>query len=212
MEKQEAATPNTLERILDSAEALFAARGFYGVTTREIAKEAGISIQTLHYHCETKANLYLMVMERAIIPAMKMIDEAVVNMSRLAPSAREDFLKAVDNIIDDIFDLFHRNPHYPRLYFRQYMEQNMELMRVELDRLVPVLRQWARLGEAFVNQGGKGGVDILLLLLDLSPMYASLFVNSDFTSLVLGEDKNSMAYLERLKTHAKDMTHKMMGF
>ena len=56
--------PETAARILDSAEALFARRGFYGVSLRDIAAEAGVPLALSHYHFGSKENLFSAVIER----------------------------------------------------------------------------------------------------------------------------------------------------
>ncbi len=54
----------TRDRVLDAAATVFAARGFEGATTREIAAAAGINIATLHYHHSDKQTLYDAVVAR----------------------------------------------------------------------------------------------------------------------------------------------------
>ena len=45
--KQAAGTGDTRESILDAAEDLFSKHGFYGVTIREVAREAGVDTALL---------------------------------------------------------------------------------------------------------------------------------------------------------------------
>jgi AcrR family transcriptional regulator len=54
----------TQESILDAAEQVFASYGYEGAAMREIAKRAGVNQALLHYHFETKDNLYERVVER----------------------------------------------------------------------------------------------------------------------------------------------------
>ncbi|MCP4575100.1 MAG: CerR family C-terminal domain-containing protein [Deltaproteobacteria bacterium] len=49
------------ERILDEAEALFAERGYYAVTVREITQAAHCNLASVNYHFGNKQNLYLEV-------------------------------------------------------------------------------------------------------------------------------------------------------
>ena len=49
------------ERILCEAEALFAERGFYAVTIREITKAARCNLAAVNYHFGSKENLYMEV-------------------------------------------------------------------------------------------------------------------------------------------------------
>ncbi|GLR68595.1 TetR family transcriptional regulator [Acidocella aquatica] len=56
--------PETAARILDSAETLFARRGFYGVSLRDIAAEAGVPLALSHYHFGSKENLFSAIIDR----------------------------------------------------------------------------------------------------------------------------------------------------
>jgi AcrR family transcriptional regulator len=49
---------DTSETILDVAEDLFSKHGFYGVTIREVAREAGVDTALLHYYFGTKKGLF----------------------------------------------------------------------------------------------------------------------------------------------------------
>ena len=44
--------------ILDAAEGLFARHGFYGVTTRQVASEAGVDTALIHYYFGAKRELF----------------------------------------------------------------------------------------------------------------------------------------------------------
>ncbi len=50
--------------ILDSAEGLFARHGFYGVTTRQVAAEAGVDTALIHYYFGAKRELFDAVLLR----------------------------------------------------------------------------------------------------------------------------------------------------
>lgn len=50
--------------ILDAAELLFAGHGFYGVTTRQVAAEAGVDTALIHYYFGTKRGLFDAVFAR----------------------------------------------------------------------------------------------------------------------------------------------------
>ncbi len=52
------------ERILDAAEELFAKRGFYGVTLREVASLAQADTALVHYYFDTKGGLFDAVIAR----------------------------------------------------------------------------------------------------------------------------------------------------
>ena len=65
--------------------------------------------------------------------------------------------------------------------------------------------------EEKVDEERRKGLDIPLLLLTLSWVYWTLFVNPYFLSAVLEMDMDSPEYTKRLKQHLKDVTVKMLG-
>ena len=49
-----------------------------------------------------------------------------------------------------LFETLHQNPNFPFLFFRQWLEQDPALRRVEWEQTAPRLRQWAMQVEAIV--------------------------------------------------------------
>ena len=66
---------DTKERILDTAERLFADHGFPATSLRDITQEAGVNLAAVNYHFGGKEGLLIEVLERKIAP---------VNETRLA--------------------------------------------------------------------------------------------------------------------------------
>lgn len=63
------------QTILDSAEGLFARHGFYGVTTRQVAAEAGVDTALIHYYFGAKRELFDAVfLRRAEVVNQERID------------------------------------------------------------------------------------------------------------------------------------------
>ncbi|MDZ4371671.1 MAG: TetR family transcriptional regulator [Phenylobacterium sp.] len=56
--------PDLRESILDAAEALFSRHGFYGVTVRQVATEAGVDTALIHYYFGAKRELFDSVFAR----------------------------------------------------------------------------------------------------------------------------------------------------
>jgi len=61
---RKAAGQSGKERILDAAERLFAQRGFYGVSLRDITQAAGVDVALVSYHFGGKRELFTAVFER----------------------------------------------------------------------------------------------------------------------------------------------------
>src|SRR5919204_56576 len=68
-------TSNTKQRILDSAERLFAAHGIEATSLRTIIADAKVNLAAIHYHFHSKEELLDAVLMRRIEP---------VNRERLA--------------------------------------------------------------------------------------------------------------------------------
>jgi len=60
---------NTKERILDTAERLFAAQGYAATSLRSIIAEAGVNLAAVHYHFHSKEALLEAVILRRSVPA-----------------------------------------------------------------------------------------------------------------------------------------------
>ena len=88
MSARAAATAATRDRILDAAVDAFGSRWYDEVTIREVARDAGVALQTLRNHFPSKEELFTAAAERihagigaAREPAAsESIDEAVVNL------------------------------------------------------------------------------------------------------------------------------------
>lgn len=58
--------PDTKERILDAAEALFAAKGYDATSLRAVIQEAGVNLAAVHYHYGSKLLLFRAVVARRV--------------------------------------------------------------------------------------------------------------------------------------------------
>ena len=59
-------TDSTRQRILDTAERLFADQGFHATTLRQITSEAGVNLAAVNYHHGSKDALILAVFQRRL--------------------------------------------------------------------------------------------------------------------------------------------------
>jgi AcrR family transcriptional regulator len=108
-----ARTPSR-EKLLDSAEELFALRGFGGVGLAEVAERAGFGKASLFHHFPSKAQLYCAVMARVLTT----MDDALVRALAEggSPTAR------LDRWVDTAIDVLASNRAYPRLLVRVLVE------------------------------------------------------------------------------------------
>lgn len=108
----------TCERILESAEQLFAQHGFDGTSLRQITDAARVNVAAVNYHFGTKEDLYAQVFVRRIVPInerrVAMLDEAEA-MARGEPLP----LTAIfESYIRPVFEMTERAPSFLRLLAR----------------------------------------------------------------------------------------------
>ena len=146
LDKAREAPKSTKARLLSAAEEVFAAKGFQGASTREIAARAGVNISSLHYHWESKERLYFAVFRN--------IYDQIVGLlqNTLAPllSEHTDPQKIIDITVGQLFDFFAASPNIPKLLLRRVVENEEVEVGIERDVLQPAWTEFsawlARLG------------------------------------------------------------------
>ncbi|UCD37346.1 MAG: TetR/AcrR family transcriptional regulator [Fidelibacterota bacterium] len=91
-------TEETRRRILEAAEAAFAAKGFDGANMREIAHAAGVNKFMLYYHFDNKESLFTQVLHSNLRPAFQQLD---VILSQ--PLSLEEALRQVYDLYAGLF-------------------------------------------------------------------------------------------------------------
>ncbi len=71
------AQSDTVERILDAAEALFAERGFAETSLRTITSTAGVNLAAVNYHFGSKKELIQAVFARFLSPLCRELDDTL---------------------------------------------------------------------------------------------------------------------------------------
>src|SRR5258705_12949941 len=89
LDKAREAPKSTKARLLSAAEAVFAAKGFEGASTREIAAAAGVNISSLHYHWESKETLYFAAFENIYDRIVHLVRTAIPDSSPDQPASRQ---------------------------------------------------------------------------------------------------------------------------
>jgi AcrR family transcriptional regulator len=134
---------STKQRILDSAEALFARHGFAGASLRQVTASANVNLAAVNYHFGSKENLINEVFRRRL-------DE--LNGQRL--QALEQVVAVPGHILEDVLGAFVRpalslsqdnkgGAGFVRVLARAYAEHNEQLRRFLHDNYGPALKQFA---------------------------------------------------------------------
>jgi AcrR family transcriptional regulator len=130
--QQKATRPVTRDRILDVAEALFAARGFSGTSMRDIAADADLTAASLYNHFAGKEALYGAVLQRGIRPLVEL-------MQKLDAGAEHEI--AADAVVRAVMDHLARRPHLPRLIHHEVVAGGGHIARLARDWVRPLLEQ-----------------------------------------------------------------------
>jgi len=99
------------QRILDSADALFAERGFAAVSIRDVAERAGVTKALVFYHFESKAKLFAQVVERYY----RRHADALAEGAKGSGTRRE----RLHRMLDAYLDFLEENGRYVQLVHRE---------------------------------------------------------------------------------------------
>lgn len=178
-------------RILQCAERLFAARGFDGVTTRDVAAAAGVNVSTLHFHWWNKRTLYEAVCRQQARQLLRFVDR-----TDPAPEARERTpIERVEGWIDRAMELLIANPAIAPLAWQSVAGQSAPDLPTLLAHDVAVFR---RLQSELVEAMGSGGShDAPWLLLLLFYFAVGVFSDSSLQRALLGGSVYESPELQR---------------
>jgi len=205
LDKAREAPGSTKARILAAAEEVFAAKGFSGASTREIAARAGVNISSLHYHWESKETLYFTVFRN--------IYDQIVDLLRntLGPLlARQDAREsAIDATMRQLFDFFADNPNVPKLLMRRIVENEEIELGIERDILAPawsVFSTWVgRLGRALSDDESR------LFMLSMHSVLLVYLLDSRPYQSLLGGSVRSGPLREQVRRHVIQLVRRLLA-
>lgn len=119
--------------IVEAAAALFAERGFRGVTTKELAQRVGVTEPVLYTHFKTKRELYSAIIDGASNEAFDLVRERL-HRSAMTDPPRMFFQKLATLIVDNQA----RHPEYIRLILFSALEKH-ELSELCFERHAQVI-------------------------------------------------------------------------
>jgi AcrR family transcriptional regulator len=128
-------TAETMERILDTAERLFAERGFETTSIRDITSAAGVNLASINYHFRTKQELIAAVFVRRVGPInqrrLELLAEIEQKAGRKPPTIEALIEAMIRPAAATGFDQQKGNDILLRLTGRFFSEPN-----VEIDQLI----------------------------------------------------------------------------
>jgi TetR/AcrR family transcriptional regulator len=193
----------TATRILDAAEALFAQRGFAGVSVREIAGQVGLNQASIYNHFPSKQALYEAVLERGFQPIVDLLAEGEHGLHT------RDFQ---DRLLEQLVDHLWRTPHLPKLIQREVLDGGEYLERLADRWLKPIYEQGKQAMEATRDLAEWPEQDRPLLILGLYHLLFGHFTSAALFERVVGIDPLSpemrRRHLDFLKLASERLLHR----
>jgi AcrR family transcriptional regulator len=140
---------STKQRILDSAEALFARHGFAGASLRQVTASANVNLAAVNYHFGSKENLINEVFRRRLDELNAQRLQALDAVMAQAGYALEDVLGAFVRPALALSQDNKGGAGFVRVLARAYAEHNEQLRKFLHDNYGPALKQFAA---AFARQ------------------------------------------------------------
>jgi AcrR family transcriptional regulator len=155
-------------QILDAAASIFAAKGFHGATTKEIASTAGVAEGTIYNYFESKFDLLIGIMSR--LAAVEQLPGELA--TALQGNVRDFFVAAfrqrlrrieqAEEMLQAILPQVFVNPELRERFYRQYVL-----------RIAIMLEQYM---QAQVDLGHMQAVNVPLTVRVLQGMFVGLLV------------------------------------
>lgn len=110
------AQKETVERILDAAEVLFAERGFAETSLRTITSTAGVNLAAVNYHFGSKKALIQAVFERFLNPLVEDIDQRLLEISQNPETINVETMLRI--LSSSIYEVHGRNTNRATAFMR----------------------------------------------------------------------------------------------
>lgn len=194
----------TRDAILDAAERRFAARGFDGVSVREISAEAGLKNQaSLYYHFANKQEIYEAALRRGVDAIIARLAEGAQTMRPARDSAT--VARDLDRVLDYLID----HSDVARLIQRAGQDES-SLVRGIVARVVePLYTLGVRV---LADAGGPWTNDELPhVAAGLYHLIFGYFADASLLEAVLGEDLRGPAAIARQRQFLKSAVARLLG-
>jgi AcrR family transcriptional regulator len=179
--------PITRDRILDTAEALFAERGFAGTAVRDIAAAIDLTAASLYNHFAGKEALYAAVLDRGMKPLIDVLEDL---------ASHEHERSALDATLGRAMEHLARRPNIARLIYHEALTGGAHL--------VPLTRTWIRpilvraLGEMKREVGSPWAEEEYPRVVAMwVQLIAGYFAVAPLVAEILGEDPLAPATVDR---------------
>ena len=163
-------------QIIDTAERLFATRGFDGTSVRDIADEAGVNLAMINYYFGSKEKLMQALFEERT-GYVKMQVESLIADKSLSPMQKVEAL--VDSFIERVIE---REKFYKIMTCEQMMHKSASPIT---DLMIQLKKRNAEAVSLLIKEGQKKGVfkkhvDVVFMLMTMYGTVTQVIVSKQF--------------------------------
>ena len=195
--------PDTRDRVLVVAQALFAERGYRGTSLRDIAKRIGIKAPSLLHHFPSKQQLYLAVLDKMF----ESLEDAANAIAWGKGSRQNRMRQAVGNAIDFIAG----HSDFVRIMWKEMADESGVGRQVLKRRLPPLFSTAVN----FIFRGQREGefrseVDPLHFMWSLNSITIGYFTTAAMLRRLWNMNLLETAMIERRKREVIDMVERTL--
>ena len=192
---------STKERLLQVAKELFARKGFHGTSTREITRRAGASLSSLHFHWQSKENLYLAVY-RQLFEILTTLGQELIVLLEEGLRSGKPLEEVIEPVTDRVFEFFETNRELARLNLHKALESSPVAGRIEKEIEHPLYQTMARCYRRLTEGGLVKVTDPELLPFSLENLLDRYFADPEHVERSLGLEREVLRV--RLRNHFRE--------
>ena len=193
--------PITRDRILDTAEALFAERGFAGTAVRDIASAIDLTAASLYNHFSGKEALYAAVLERGLRPLVEVLENL---------AGHEHERSELDATLGAAMAHLARRPNVARLIYHEALTGAAHLVPFTREWIGPILAH--ALGEMKREFGSPWAEeDHRRVVAMWVQLIAGYFAVAPLVAELLGEDPLAPATVDRQTQFLRKLARVLAG-
>ena len=203
---------NKKKHILESAEKLFAVKGFEASTVRDIAEEAGVNLAMISYYFGSKEKMMESLFQERMINTKLKVQQLLSN-EHISPFGKVEIM--LDDYIKKVLE---NQSFYKILLFEQVMKKNPEIIRM----LKELKMGYASLFSDLIKEGQKKkvfkkNIDVVLALNTMTGTVTQIIINKEhyceFNNLEKLQEEELKNYLHnKLLNHLKNIFKTILGY
>ena len=161
----------TKQKIFEAAEEEFLEKGYGNAKMMAIAKRAGVSHSMLHYHFQSKKNLFQMIFEQKI----QTLSQQFEGISEQQLS----FTDAIKFLIERQFDFFAQNPRLPLFVMNEIIsnKKNFNLIiKVLGPKTLEIFEMFHKMFDDEIEKGAICTMKFTQLMMNIFSLNVSTFL------------------------------------